>query len=240
MAHRLGVVVLCALAAVRAPAQQMAHGTALALVRTDDAIVVAADSRVSDGDGRALPDQCKILGRSGGLYFSLIGLTTFRGAKLAEVVDRSLRSPGSVAERVQSIRLALAPMLDHALQTDGAVRAFAAGHGSVMGVVVYGQDGEELVVHHVRFALRDARHVDPQVHVCPGADCRDGRVVITAPVNEKTFDWSLPAATAARQWVQAEIDKGNGDIGGPLQLMMIDRSGEVKWVERPKVCKGTK
>jgi hypothetical protein len=218
--------------------QDMSHGTALAIVRTNEEIVVAADSRVTDENRAVLPDTCKIR-RSGGLYFSAFGQVSWRKVDFIQVVDKSLSASKSLAERMKTIKDDLVPLLDRALQSDPSTRDIAADQGSIMGVAVYGFDHGILVLYYIRFALKDSTHVDPQIHECPGVDCPDGRAVVTAP-HAGGFDWSIPSMTGARQWVQAEINKRQFDIGGPLQLLRIDRNGKSNWIEKPNACKDQK
>jgi hypothetical protein len=217
--------------------QNLAHGTALVIVRTNEGIVVAADSRATDVNHAILPDVCKI-GRSGDQYFSIVGQASWRGVDFFQIIDKELATPKSLVERLKTIRDGLVHILDLALQSDPAVRAVATEQGSVMGVAVYGFDHGTVAIHHTRFALKDPTHVDPQIHECPGVDCPDGRVAITAPPG--TFDWSIPTITAAREWVQREINKKQPDIGGPVQLLRIGPNGESKWIEKPEACKDQK
>src|SRR5437868_2068313 len=80
-------------------AQSSTHGTAVALVRTNEELVVAADSRVTNERRERKPDTCKILKSSGKIYFSLIGQANAGDDDFRLLINGLLRSRGELGTR---------------------------------------------------------------------------------------------------------------------------------------------
>jgi hypothetical protein len=70
-------------------AQNLSHGTSIAVIRDDIQIVIAADSRAVDDNDHILADTCKI--RSAGVWhFTLNGAVTARGMDAFQIVEAIL------------------------------------------------------------------------------------------------------------------------------------------------------
>jgi hypothetical protein len=214
------------------------HGTAIAVERTDDQIAIAADSRVVDENNKIMPDTCKI--RSAGeWYFTLNGMASTKELDLFAIVEAILRQQGDIADRSEAIVRSLTPALNAALQSDPALRDHAIVYGGVVGVTVVGAEQQVLKLVSIVFTLTDAGVIHEQ-HMCPG-ECPQNRAGMHVPrVDTNNFDWRTDPLTAVRTFVQMEIDRHVIDIGPPLQLLEIDRRGNVKWMEKPDVCKSQK
>jgi len=213
------------------------HGTSIAFVRTDMEIVIAADSRSTDSEGNKQPDACKIR-NAGQMYFTIVGMTTWQGVDFEALAERSIQSTGTLDSRITSFVKEMMPLLDHVLESDLPARKIATKQGSIMSIVVYGKDAGTLVADVIKFGVTsDARHVLPRRRTCPG-ECPDGRLPVFAP--EGVLDSSVPNLSAVWRFVQKEINKQKPDIGGPIQIMRIDRNGKSQWIRKPAVCKDQK
>jgi hypothetical protein len=212
------------------------HGTAIAIERTDDQIVIAADSRVVDGDGIIRADTCKIR-NAGKWYFALNGLASTKGVDVFSVVGTILRQEGGIAGRSEAIIHSLTTLLNAAIQSDPALRKHAAvTQGSLLGVSIVGTEQNVLRFVYISFAVTDAGLIYEQ-HMCPG-ECSQNRAGTLVPRSDTAqFHWNMEPLDAVRAFVQMEIDRNLVDIGPPLQLLQINRGGEAMWIERPDVCK---
>jgi len=100
---------------------------------------------------------------------------------------------------------------------------------------------------YVRFLARGVANpgiqITPEIRICPGPDCADGKVALwVSPSNDGlTFQRSRPdfwkdnLSAVAAAFVQGEIDKGFADVGPPIDVVRIVDGGIV-WVQRKKGC----
>jgi hypothetical protein len=134
---------------------QIAHGTAIAIVRTDRQIVIAADSRVVEGDtDNRLQDICKIHS-SGEWYFSLLNVNYTRDFDVSRIVDKTLASDkGDLATKVTMIVRELKPILKSALKSDADLRRFAATRSSLVEIIIYGYEQKILKFWHIAFSIQ--------------------------------------------------------------------------------------
>ena len=227
----LFMVPVCALA------QQLSHGTSIAIVRTDDEIVIAADSRVVDGLGRPQPDICKI-GSAGNWHFAMFGLGGVKGTSLFPLVKNSLVKAGGINEQLQNVFDIIQPkLIGSDVLSEQDVRAFITeNHGTILGIVIFGYEQNTLMLGSVNFMLSINQNVTSERHICPG-DCPQIAGVLAPSQDSSRFDWKSPTQTAVRKFVQMEVDKGLPSIGPPVQLMRIGRDGHAEWIEQPDVCR---
>jgi hypothetical protein len=217
-------------------AQNLSHGTSIAVIRDDIQIVIAADSRVVDGNDHILADTCKI--RSAGVWhFALNGTASTRGMDAFHAIEAILTvQQGTLTDKLESISGTLTPLLNSALMRNPSLRS------SVLGVTVFGYEDRTLKLGFLRFVFSNSGFAPPEAHVCP-VDCPLGehRAAIWVPSDDSRFnpDDGSPLM-AVRNFVQMEIDRNTTDIGGPIQILKIDRSGASQWIEKPEVCKDQK
>lgn len=213
------------------------HGTSIAIVRTDNVIAVASDSRVVDGNDKPLPDTCKI--RSAGKwYLSLNGMASTQAIDVFSIVGRILRRQGDIAHKSTAIIDSLTPLLSAAIKSDPALREYAIGQGSLLGIAVYGHEDEVLKLVSIKFVLGDNGLVSYERHSCPGDCSQDGRAGMFVPsADSLKFNWTTEPLIAVRDFVQMEIDRHQVDIGPPLQVLQIDHKGRAIWIEKPNACK---
>ena len=210
------------------------HGTAIAIVRTDNAIVAAADSRAVDSRGNRLPDVCKI--RSAGpWHFSINGAGTLNNVNVSDVVRRQImKAPNSLTQDMTAISDVLKTLISAAMREDAALRAYALSTGAVLSVAVFGSNEDAMRLATIRFATADGS-INHDIRFRP-PDC--GKVVgFFVPASDtRLFDWNKPPLFAVQDFLQNEIDRHQSDIGGPIQVLMISLNGKAVWVQKPPPC----
>jgi hypothetical protein len=220
-----------------------AAATSLAVIRTAQEIVIAADSRVTSlSTEDSLPDICKVR-QTGNAIAAFVGLVSYsysdgrRAAVFDAVgtVDAVLDEKGTLAAKAEKVRATLGGQLEKVLGP--APRAVLDKlSGFVLGVVIAGEDEEEpvLKLHYVQFTLgRDGALASTIFH-CPGEACPQGVVRLVAPPT-RDLDLRADGVHWARSYVQSQIDRNLPTIGGPLQLVRITHQG-LNWIDMPLVC----
>jgi hypothetical protein len=209
-------------------------------VRTGGEIVIASDSRAVDGNGKHLPDTCKI--RSAGKWhLSLNGMASTRAIDVFSIVGGILRHQGDISDSSTAIVKSLTPLLSAAVKSDPALREYALAQGSLLGITVFGSENKVLELSSIKFVVADGGFVSDERHYCPGDCAQDGRAGVFVPsADALKFNWNTEPLVAVRDFVQMEIDRHQADIGPPLQILQINRKGQAKWIEKPSVCKDQK
>jgi hypothetical protein len=216
------------------------HGTAIAVIRTNREIAAAADSRVVDERGTILPDVCKIR-RYGDRFAAFHGMSEDLERRFSafDSVAEIMTGSGTLAQGTVSIATALATRLRPVLSANRSLQEFAMSHnGLLVGVIVFGLAQESLTLSALRvFAepVADGQFaIGHEIRTCPGADCPDGRASVLVP--NGPLRWDVDPVTAAQEFVQRQIDAGRCDIGGAIQVLRIQASGEWEWLQRPSAC----
>jgi hypothetical protein len=215
--------------------------TSLAVIRTAQEIVIAADSRVSSLSSEgSMPDMCKVR-QTGNAIAAFVGLVSYSTGKPSTsfdavgTVDAILDESGTLAEKAEKIKVTLGGRLAKVLPT--ASRAVLEKlNGFVLGVVIAGEDQEETVLklHYVQFTLGPGGALVSKLSLCPGEGCAHGAVRLVAPP-ARDLDLRADPIHWAGDYVQAQIDRGLPTIGGPLQLVKITHQG-LNWIDLPLVC----
>jgi hypothetical protein len=120
--------------------QPTAFGTAIAAIRMPSEAVIAADSRVVDGNGRRMTDKCKIR-VVGGTVYTAHGMSTHTatGFDLFRLVSAGLRRPGDLGSVAGRIAGSVVGPLAHALTKMGTTDQAAlkrATTGAAAGVIL--------------------------------------------------------------------------------------------------------
>ena len=218
-----------------------AAATSLAVIRTPQEIVIAADSRVTNLSAEhSLPDVCKVR-QTGNAVAAFVGLVSYSNGTRATnfdamgTVEAVLDESGMLAAKAEKIKAILGGQLDKVLGS--APRATLDKlNGFVLGVVIAGEDEEEpvLKLHYVQFTLGRGGALVSSIFLCPGEACPHGVVRIVAPPAHD-LDLRADGVHWARGYVQSQIDRGLPAIGGPLQLVRITHQG-LNWIDMPLVC----
>lgn len=228
-------------------AQAATFGTAIAAIRIPTEAVIAADSRVVDGNGKQLPDECKIR-VVGETVFSAHGMSTeaATGFNLFELVSRTAQNPGDIQVLVSRIAEAVRGPLTEALtsmrRADPKEFERAVMTGAAAGVILARNEQGSPNLASIRFVVNSAVdvpfQVTPEVRFCPGADCETGIVAIwvTPSQDRLAFQranpdfWKKDLTKTAIDFVQGEIAKGFPDVGPPIHVIRLI-GGRVAWVQ---------
>ena len=218
-----------------------AGATSLAVIRTGQEIVIAADSRVTSLSFEgSRPDMCKVR-QTGNAIAAFVGLVSFSsdgrapGFDAVGTVDAFLDESGTLAAKAEKIRAALGGQLAKGLGY--APRAVLERlNGFVLGVVIAGEDEEDAVLklHYMQFTLSRGGTLVSSISFCPGDGCPHGVVRMVAPPAHD-LDLRADGVHWARGYVQSQIDRDLPTIGGPLQLVRITHQG-LNWIDMPLVC----
>jgi hypothetical protein len=220
-----------------------AGATSLAVIRTAQEIVIAADSRVTNlSRDTSAPDMCKVR-QTGNAIAAFVGLVSYsysygtRSTSFDAVgtVDAVLDESGTLAAKAEKIKTTLGGQLEKVLGP--ASRAVLDRlNGFVLGVVIAGEDEEEpvLKLHYVQFTLGRGGTLVSNIFLCPGEACPHGVLRIVAPPT-RDLDLRADGVHWARGYVQSQIDRDVPTIGGPLQLVRITHQG-LNWIDLPLVC----
>jgi hypothetical protein len=239
---RLSLLTSC-VTAVFCPGQDFLHGTASATIRTPTVIVIAADSRVIDGEGNQAEDTCKI--RQVRTYvFSAHGLANSDGFDVFDVVSKILDRPGDLSSKSLLIRDAIVPSLTEVMQRDAMVRRNSTG------VIIFGLEDGRLHLSYVKFMPAQETtgryYAKPELHECPAECSPDGIAFVSVSPENTPFTGGTDPLSAVQAFVQSEIDagaareRGTGkaaEVAGPIQVLTMRLDGNAEWIERPSVCR---
>ena len=220
-----------------------AAATSLAVIRTAQEIVIAADSRVTNlSRDTSAPDMCKVR-QTGNAIAAFVGLVSgsySHGRRAASfdavgTVDAVLDESGTLAAKAEKIRATLGGQLEKVLVPVARV-VLDKLNGFVLGVVIAGEDEEEpvLKLHYVQFTLGRGSALVSTIFQCPGEACPQGVLRLVAPP-ARDLDLGADSVHWARGYVQSQIDRDLPTIGGPLQLVRITHQG-LNWIDLPLVC----
>ena len=220
-----------------------AAATSLAVIRTPQEIVIAADSRVTSlSSENSQPDMCKVR-QTGNAIAAFVGLVSYSYSygrrafvfDAVRTVDAVLDEKGTLAEKAEEIKATLGGQLEKVLGTSPRA-VLDKLNGFVLGVVIAGEDEEEpvLKLHYVQFTLGRGGALVSTIFHCPGDACPQGVVRMVAPPT-RDLDFRADGVHWARDYVQSQIDRDLPTIGGPLQLVRITHQG-LNWIDLPLVC----
>lgn len=226
-------------------------GTAIAALRAPAMTVIAADSRVVDGNGKRMPDECKIRVVADTVY-TAHGMSTHSatGFDLFQLVSADLRRPGelgSIAARIaRSVDGPLAKALADMRRTEPAAFKRATTNAT-SGVILARHEAGTPQLASIRFLARsdasNAVTIVPDIRICPGAECSQGVVAVwVSPSDERLgFQsahpewWKEDLPKIAVAFVQGEIDRGLLDVDPPIDVVQVV-GGRIVWIQRKKGC----
>jgi hypothetical protein len=233
------------------PEQVTAFGTAIAAIRVPTKTVIAADSRVVDGNGKRMPDECKIRVVADTVY-TAHGMSThsLTGFDLVRLVSADLRRPGdlgSVAARIaKSVVGPLTEALTDMRKTNQA--AFKrATTGAAVGVILARHEAGAPQLAYVRLVTRadasNAIHIESEIRVCPGPECLGGIAAVWVSPSEDRLAfqrahpeyWKEDLPKVATAFVQGEIDRSLLDVGPPIDVVQVV-GGRIVWIKRKNGC----
>ena len=165
-----------------------AGATSLAVIRTAQEIVIAADSRVTSLSSEdSMPDMCKVR-QTGNAIAAFVGLVSYSTGRSAGsfdalgTVETILDESGTLAAKAEKIKVALGGRLEKVL-TSASRAVLNRLNGFVLGVVIAGEDQEETVLklHYIQFTLGRGGALVSSLSLCPGGGCAQGVVRLVAP-----------------------------------------------------------
>jgi hypothetical protein len=218
--------------------QNYSHGTAIAVIRTADAIFIAADSRAVNGTtGERRPDECKIR-IAGNYFFSIHGVAD---ADILDATKKILLGRDNLSAKAQKVRDALTPTVAQRM------RGQTVDHFS-SGVFMFGLECGVLRLAYVKWPVSPPGIAsEATINECPGIDCPTGIAMpAVSPYGDKLAS-DARALDDVRNFVLGQISKGSAlekrdgktaVVGAPIQSFTLYRNGQHLWHDEPEVCKG--
>jgi len=235
------------------PADTSRHGTALAALRDNDEVAIAADSRVLDRLGMRVPDACK-LRVVDDTVVAVHGLATDEAAEfdLFAIAVESLAHRADLGAAVRSIAArATGPLtraLTRVLSEDPLMLQAPGLKTNPAGVVLARFERGAPRLGYVRFLMTsDASGsvtVTPHSQLCPG-DCHGGvGAILVSPDSaaEARFEvghpdyWRHELVPQAVSFVQTQIQGPFSDVGAPIDAIRV-ANGRISWVARKDGCR---
>ncbi len=239
-----------AILVVLASSRAQEHGTAFALLRTPEAIYVAADSKLSwlDTTG-AEGTTCKIR-RIGTTWYVMGGVYKFTatGYDAPALANLALRATGTVADKARDFESRALPavksLLEHIGDKQQQLDSWDEVAAIPLTVFVFGFERGAASVSSREFARTAASGQAPTVTVQRrdfGPDMRE-TVWLASPsslsggfVSEYPSWESMDPSTRVKAFVEFAIRKRPGTTGAPIDVIRIDKDGH-RWVRRKTEC----
>ncbi|HWN93872.1 MAG TPA: hypothetical protein VNT99_02465 [Methylomirabilota bacterium] len=247
------LILLLVILAAGARAQEAKHGTAIAAIRTDNEIVVAADSRVVNADDTPDPKPlCKIR-QIRNLFFSVSGMSEDppSGFDVFRIIDNSVQAEGSFLDRITTFETSAKIPLEKALERLRVERPHIYQHNfshmAPLGVIFFGLETNTLFLFHRRFVINSPTNQPVTVKIerraCPGSDCPGGigHVFVGPSEDVKRFQtdnpnyWKGNLVATARKFVQMRIDTKAVSVGPPIDIIRLTRNG-AEGIQRKNEC----
>ncbi len=249
-------VVHVVLAAVLLPVWLRA--TTIVILRNSDVIVIAADSRVSNGNLRAVPGTVCKISRAGGLVWvsAYFHSDPRSGINVDDLVREALATGGTGSPRAAALAFedrACKPLAEEMARLRFAhspfFRAIWSGRGPFLELAFVG------IQRGLPYSLRDfwvtglragtPCRSDSRTYIqrvdCPGSGCgMPGRTAVMVLGNHGAIQaflpthpqvWREPLPAVARGLVQLEIASRPGLVGPPIDVAQVDASG-FHWIAR--------
>jgi hypothetical protein len=233
------------------------HGTAVFVIRTPHAVVVAADSRSVSGNDIPHPEPvCKIR-RFGNAYIVVHGMT--QDLPTGYDVFSTLQAVGEqtelLADQIATFERLVTPPLEKTLQRlrrdEPGVFQRNTLEMAPLGVHFFGVEQGILVLYSRRFVVSPSPDNAVSVHIerrrCPGTDCSSdvAYVLVGAAEFKKRFArenpdfWKGDVVESARKFVQMQIDAKVVDVGPPIDILRITKD-EATWIQKKPACEDKK
>jgi len=238
-------------------AQGFSHGTAVFAIRTPNEIVVAADSRSVSGNGIPNPEPiCKIR-RFGDAYVVVNGMSqdTPSGYEVFSVLKAASERRGHLTDKISAFESMVKAPLEKALNRLRHENPAAFQRNAIkiapLGVNFFGIERGVLALYNRRFVATPSANNGVLIIIerrgCPGADCPEGVAFATVSAAEfrERFERENPnfiqgsLVEAARKFVQMQIDEKVVDVGPPIDILRITKTG-AKWIQKKPECEEEK
>jgi hypothetical protein len=231
--------------------------TAVAIIRTNQWIVIAADSLAVDEFGKTIGNECKI--RTIGKFVYVANKFTedsrdqYNIHRIIENIPER-DSIGRLGNALSyAIREPLIRSLTSARKRNPVLFRQNFSTTQALGITLAGLDDGTPSLMNVGFFIVDleAKNLELRVeeHRCPGPDCPTGvaRVLVGPQDLQQRFDQRFPRywegtadrlAETSEAFVQMAIDARLSDVGPPISVVVLGMSGLDQRKGRPtNVCK---
>jgi hypothetical protein len=212
---------------------QPAHGTAIAILRTRDEIVVAADSLATLKDGTKDPKPfCKIR-QVGKVFFVMYGAVSDQAISIARA---SILATGSVAASASAFHSPGEKEFRKILSVDKPPEKDA-----YFGVAFLGFENAATALSSVHFSAEGSA-ITIERRDCP-PECPPTTIglFVGAPAHRDSYAKRLSdnpkvdPIELARSFVDLEIRENSIHSGPPIDILRIDNSGP-HWIQQKKEC----
>ncbi|HKC14248.1 MAG TPA: hypothetical protein VKI41_19655 [Vicinamibacteria bacterium] len=231
-----------------APAATLHLGTAIVAIRTEDVLVVAADSKTTRLDAPDVStNTCKIQ-EAAGVFFAVAGLrrSTDGAFDVPSLAARACRAPGTLGEKVAAFEEAMQVPLRAALvQIRDTAPDYYRGrerrHAAFVEVAFFANEGGK-----PRFLVRDFRARESEQKVLsievggaelsrPGfallGEAREmGNFLEANPIVER-----MNPIEGARALLDRAATAHPETVGLPIDIVQLDGQA-VRWVDRKSEC----
>jgi hypothetical protein len=226
--------------------------TSIVVVRTPTVVYLGADSKtIIEGQPVADRKVCKIY-QVDELIFAVAGFAgdRRRGFNIPEIVARAGKNASSLRERVRRSEEALSEQLTAELvrlkkEAPTTYAKVVKEEGApVLTLAFAGYEEEATFVIISQFAAREDN--PPAVFVkrdsCPG-NCPFGvktfflgsSRAIARYIAGKSGEGNMEPIEAIRYLIGLEIEENPQSVGGPVDILQIDRQGP-KWIQKKEEC----
>lgn len=235
-----------------------AAATTIVAVKTQNEIVIGADSKVTDTYGNAFSNQaCKII-QAGNLFFAYEGLARDKqtGFDIAQIAARALQlKPNApISEKVSILTGFVASQLFDELprlkQHDpGTYREKVEGGQTFLKILIAGFEGNTPLLFVRQFRAVPINRQTIGVSIVPDdclKDCAQGIVVKslgeTAAIDglpeETPGFWEGGIVEGVRRLIETEIAARSEYVGPPIDILRIDKTG-AHWIQKKASCVNT-
>ena len=228
------------------------HATTIAVLYRPTRIVVAADTlgvshRKIAGSQEFL--HCKIH-PSGGLFFASTGYTSdeavgFDATKTTNVVLQS--SIATFSEKVEETSREILPLLlagaqlRHGQLSPQEYAQFVRITPEILTILVVGVERQKINMATITFVEEDdpkanTMTIKPRIKQCVGAKCGSGAFFLgynqtalryTEDITHRF--WTGDDALDARRVVDIEIEAEPKEVGGPVDVLVLNADGSHRW-----------
>jgi hypothetical protein len=233
-------------------------GTIVVLIFSQNAMVIAADSRTSLGHGTYDDSGCKIAELKGKYVVAGTGRAGYKGGWDAIAVAQQLRNKDSVKNIATNWAKELAALNSRDAQA-GKVNPENLARGSIYSAIVAGFEGGEPILYKADVVKVLAKHGPPSYRADVGLlPIQDGKMLPlgTTDIAKEFIDQKTPRS---KQWgsefdltkpwndimvpmarkviaLTAQYSTDKGRVGGETDVIQVDALG-VHWLARKKLCR---
>jgi hypothetical protein len=226
--------------------------TSIIAVRTPQVVYLGADSKtITEGQPATDRKTCKIH-QAGDLFFAVAGFAgdQRRGFNVPEIVARAARNGFTAGDRVRRSEEAVVEQLTGELvrlrkEAPALYEKVVKGEGgTILALAFAGYEEGATFVIISQFATRNEN--PPSVFVkrdsCP-ENCPFGvktfflgsYQAIARYIGGKAGEGDMEPIEAIRYLIELEIRENPQSVGGPVDILRIDRQGP-KWIQKKDEC----